>query len=100
MNPDHCKGSYVLVIRNRHVLISNNHLLNNMSFVDDDNSLIPPDSDEDIDWEEIQVEPEQHQNIEVTLQTRPGGNNNNKDKSVQVTQYRRSIQCTDNDYYP
>lgn len=45
------------------------------------NSVITPDmSDEDIDWEEIQVDP---QNIEITLQTRPEGNNKNKDKSVQ-----------------
>ena len=61
-------------------------ILTNMASVvdDDDHPLVPPDSDEDIDWEEVEVEPERHQNIEVTLQTRPDNNNNNNNKSVQV----------------
>ena len=57
-----------------------------MASGDDNSSLVAADSEEDIDWEEVDVpqRPEQ-QNIEITLQTRPKQKHGKSDKSVPPT---------------
>jgi hypothetical protein len=42
-----------------------------MVAVDDNSSLVAADSDEDIDWEEVEVPETELPNIEITLQARP-----------------------------
>jgi hypothetical protein len=54
-----------------------------MASDDDNSSLVAADSDEDIDWEEIDVSPSaEQQNIEITLQARPKQKQDKFDKSV------------------
>ena len=54
-----------------------------MASDDDNSSLVAADSDEDIDWEEIDVsQPAEQQNIEITLQARPKQKQDKSDKSV------------------
>jgi xeroderma pigmentosum group C-complementing protein len=49
----------------------------------DDSSLVAADSDEDIDWEEIDVsQPTEQPNIEITLQAQPKQKQDKSDKSV------------------
>ena len=53
---------------------------------DDNSSLVAADSDEEIDWEEVDVpQPAAQQNIEITLQTRPKQKQDKSDKSVHPT---------------
>ena len=54
-----------------------------MASDDGNSSLVAADSDEDIDWEEIDVsQPAEQQNIEITLQARPKQKQDKSDKSV------------------
>jgi xeroderma pigmentosum group C-complementing protein len=54
-----------------------------MASGDDNSSLVAVDSDEDIDWEEVDVpQPTEQQNIEITLQARPKQKQIKSDKSV------------------
>lgn len=53
--------------------------------VDEDNSLlVAEDSDEDIDWEEVDVPETESRNIEITLQARLNPSKIKTNKSVQV----------------
>lgn len=49
---------------------------------DDNNSLVAADSDEDIDWEEVDVPETELPNIEITLQVRPSPSQSKINKSV------------------
>lgn len=55
-----------------------------MASVDDNSSLIGSDSEDDIDWEEVDVPQnvQQQQNLEITIQARPRQKQDKTDKCV------------------